>query len=460
MKCKEHYHIVGVAGVGMSALAQVLIARGYDVTGSDRYADQGRDLEILHKLSRVGVRLVPQDGSAVTKNTAAVVVSTAIEKDNPDLLAAQNALVPVVHRAAMLAKLIGKANCIAVAGTSGKTTVTAMIGWLLEKAGLDPFVVNGGSVVGWDTGDGVGNVRIGSGDLWVVEADESDRSFLSFSPDWAVITNLTHDHFDMPETVALFQHFVQRVKRGVVCGSGVSALLKETIARDVTLTALAPPVYENACDLYEKRGEWAFRIHNNECKVPLLGRHNAENALLAVQLCQQLKLPIEELANALTTFKGVRRRLERVGDSCGITVIDDYAHNPAKIAATWSALLPASQRIIGIWRPHGYAPLASMGDALLETFRGLMRSEDRLFILPVYYSGGTAHRKMHSEDFVANLRKARIKATYVPDYQSLLKRLLSLAKAGDTVLFAGARDPDMSIWAAKTAQAFKDNQQG
>jgi UDP-N-acetylmuramate--alanine ligase len=179
----EHYHLVGVAGVGMSALAQVLLGQGMRVSGSDRHFDRGEDLEVIAKLRGAGVRFLPQDGRGVTAGTAGVVVSTAIEKGNPDLEAAECRAVPVMHRAEMLARAAAGKRCVAVTGTSGKSTVTGMIGWILDQAGADPVVVNGAPVLNWVTPAAVGNVRLGKSDLWVLEADESDRSLLRYHPD-------------------------------------------------------------------------------------------------------------------------------------------------------------------------------------------------------------------------------------------------------------------------------------
>ncbi len=434
----RQYHIVGVAGVGMCALAEVLRAQGNTVSGSDRHLDQGRDLDVLRRLQAQGVRLTPQDGSAVTPGTEAVLVSTAIEPDNADLLAARTHAVPVVHRAAMLAKLVQGQRCVAVAGTAGKTTVTAMIGWLLEQAGLDPWVVNGGAVVGWDTGDRVGNVRAGHSDLWVVETDESDRSFLNFHPEWAVITNLSKDHFELDETVTLFRQFARQVRRGIVSGPGVQTLMGP---------AEGPFLPEEHADCTRGDVSWRFSHQGVDYLVPMLGRHNAVNAFNAVRLCRQLGVAPDILQQGLKTFRGVRRRLEMIGWARGITVVDDYAHNPAKIKAAWQAVGDSGERIIGVWRPHGFGPLAAMMPELAAAFGAGMREPDRLFLLPVYYAGGTAQRNVSSEDLAARLQAAGRKAEAVPDYETLMARLLTICQIRDVVLCMGARDPDLPVFA-------------
>lgn len=425
------YHVAGVAGVGMSALAQVLLAQGARVSGSDRYLDRGEDLAVLDKLRRAGVTLVPQDGSGVRPDTAGVIVSTAIEPDNPDVAAALRQGVPVIHRAAMLARLAQGRRQIAVTGTAGKTTVTGMIGYVLQEMGLDPMVVNGGAVVNWEGDDAIGNVRIGRGDLWVMEVDESDRSLLQFAPEWAVITNVSMDHFEMDEVERLFRQFAKQVQRGVVGWGGEAPC--------------PPPGFQPRLS----RDGIAFDYRGAGFQAPLMGRHNADNALQCVMLCERLGLRLEEVSRALRTFRGIRRRLEWVGEAGGVAVIDDYAHNPAKITAAWRALAPHFSRLLVAWRPHGFAPLALMMDELSRAFAGLAGHDDRVLILPVYDAGGTADRSIHSGLLVERLARAGAPAEAVKDYDDLRRRLMELARPGAAILLMGARDPVLPVFARR-----------
>lgn len=419
-----HCHLVGVAGVGMSALAQALASVGRVVSGSDRYSDQGRDLEVLRKLQLSGIRVVPQDGSGVGADTEAVVVSTAIESDNPDIAAARRLGVPVLHRSEMLARLMEGRRCVAITGTCGKTTVTGIVGWLLEQAGLDPTVVNGGAVVNWVSDRAVGNVRAGRSDWWVIEADESDRSLLRYSPDWAVITNMSRDHFDMDETVALFRAFRDRVRLGAV----------GALDAEERLEPFVPELSATGAEFVH--GGRRFR-------VPLLGRHNAENARHAVMLCERMGVDLACAAAALERFRGIQRRLELAGVGGGVTVIDDYAHNTAKIEAAWETVAPYYRRVHAVWRPHGFAPLANMMDDLCATLPRLCRPDDRIWILPVFYAGGTASRTVSSGQLVERLRAAGCPAAAASDYETVLRAIPASAAPGDAVLIMGARDPDL-----------------
>ena len=423
------YHLVGVAGVGMSALAQALLNAGYAVSGSDRFLDQGRDdLGVLNTLRRAGAQLFPQDGSGVTAQTRAVVVSSAIEKDNADLAAAQRLGVPVWHRAEMLAQLVAKQRLIAIAGTAGKTTVTALVGHLLAELGADPHVVNGGVVLNWQRTDATGSARRGGGDLWVLETDESDRSLLRFHPDWAIITNISKDHFELGEVVALFRQFATQVKTGIVCGRGVAELIRQR--------ALAAQLYEMADD---------------EFFSPLPGRHNVENVMLAARLCLQLGYTPEKIRQALTSFQGVHRRLEKVGEYNGATIFDDYAHNPAKMAAACAAVMPKNGRLFAVWRPHGFGPLALMLNELAAALAGVLCPHDAALILPVFYAGGTTKAEVTSEALVAALQERGVHAELAADYPTLERRLCAELRPGDVLLVMGARDPDLPLFARRLA---------
>ncbi len=424
------YHVVGVAGVGMNAVAQALRGRGDRVSGSDRYADQGQDLAVIRKLKRAGITFVPQDGSGVTAETAAVVVSTAIEADNPDIAAAARHGVPVRHRSEMLVELAAGREVVAIAGTSGKTTVTGMVGWILEQVGADPTVVNGGALVNWADDERIGNVRIGRSRLFVIEADESDRSCLRYEPDWAILTNMSADHFTLEETEALFAAFRAKVRRGSVAGW------------DPGMPWQGPVPELSAAGARFAWGDVEFRL-------PLLGRHNVENALQAAMLCERMGYARPEIARALSGFRGIQRRLEHVGTASGVTVIDEYAHNPAKIAAAWQAVAPYYGRVLALWRPHGFKPLAQMFDDMVRMFGRVCRSTDRLWLLPVYYAGGTVQRQGDSDALVKALQAAGVPAAWVPDYDALLDGMVREARTGDVVLCMGARDPGIPEYARR-----------
>lgn len=416
-------HFVGVAGVGMSGLARACLARGASVSGSDRFFDSNQNRDVLDKLAAGGVKLLPQDGSGVTAQTDRVVVSTAIEADNPDIRAARERGIQPTHRAAMLAEAVGDSPCIAITGTSGKTTVTGMVGVLLEGLGADPMVVDGGAVLNWATEREIGNVRVGRGP-WVIEADESDKSLMRFHPDWAIVTNVSSDHFPEEEAHRLFADFGRQVKKGVI---GPLPTLPGAESFQPQLT----------------RGGSTFLWRGMPVEVPVAGRHNAENAFQALTLCAAMGYDPKRAAAALGGFKGIARRLQAVGSGGGITVIDDYAHNPAKIEAAWTTVAPHFKRILGVWRPHGFGPLSAMSNALVDLFPRLCADGSRLYLLPVYYAGGTAQGSVSSDDLAARLVQAGVAVEVCGSFDALERALIRDGQNGDAVLVMGARDPEL-----------------
>ena len=442
-----HVHVAGVAGVGMSALAQALRWTRERVTGSDRFYDQGQELPVFGALRAAGIELTKQDGSAVDARTEAVAYSTAIEADNPEFAAAKRCGVPLRHRAEMLAELARGQTVLAVAGTAGKTTTTGMLGWALEQLGADPAVVNGGALVDWADARRVGNVRRGgAGAPWVLEVDESDRSLLNFRPEWSILTNVSQDHFTLEEVRELFRAYAAQVKTGIVCGAGVAAVLGAPAARIVELEAVPE----------RTAAGYAVAWRGLKLAVRQPGAHNALNALAAAELCAQLGYAPEKIADALGRFGGIQRRLERVDAGGGVRVVDDYGHNPAKLAAAWAAVAAPGNRVLGAWRPHGYGPLRAMLEPLAEAFAGVCRAQDKLWLLPVYDAGGTADRSIHSGALAEKLRARGVAAELAEGYDELGAALAREARAGDTILTMGARDPRLPVFAREMAARTAD----
>ena len=408
-------HLLGIGGVGMSALAQALVDSGRTVTGADRLVDQGGTTPVLEALRRQGVRLFPETGEGVTAETDRVIVSTAIEESNPGLMRARELGVPVVHRAAALASVLEGRRLVAVAGTCGKSTVTAILGHLLAECGFDPVVVNGAQIAGWDEGGRrVGSVRRGGGDWAVAEVDESDRSLTAFSPYAAIVTNASADHYSEEEMNTVFDAFVKDVPGPVVDGRR-ERIEPSTLAR----------------------------------LLPMPGEHNAVNAECALRMARALGVDEARLAAAVVTFPGVERRLQKVGVCCGVDVFDDYAHNPEKLAAMWRTLADAYPKGVAVlWRPHGYGPLRKMMEPLAQMFVRMMRPQDALLLLPVYDAGGTADRSVNVDALAARVPGAR----EVKDLNEAEAVLRKLAPAVGAIVTAGARDPGLPVLARRLAE--------
>ncbi len=420
-----HVHVSGVGGVGMNAVAQLLLAGGVEVTGSDRFWDQGTRLPVFDLLEARGLKLVPQDGRALRPDTRYLVLSTAVEPDNPERLRAGELGVPERHRAEVLAEFTRTGPLAAVAGTSGKTSCTGWLGWVLAECGLDPNVVNGGGVLSWKSGPCIGNVRLGdSENWWVVEVDESDRSLLNFVPEVALINTLTADHHSLDDTVDLFRLFAGKVGRRIVCGPGVKRYLEGGQGISAELWEVSTPM---------------------EVKLP--GAHNRWNASAVLAMAEACGCDPQSAREAVHGFRGVERRLELCTESGrGPRVYDDYAHNPEKIAAAIRAVQPADGKLIALWRPHGFTPLKQNFAAYVDAFSDSLREQDELWLLPVFYAGGTVPDGVNHQDLVAALLEHAIRAVGLDDYPESVP-----LEVRDVLLVMGARDPNLSVFAKEIA---------
>ena len=382
-------HLIGIGGVGMSALAVAYRKLGHEVSGADRNLNTPN----IRFLESLGIACYPDDGSGITKDVDEVVVSTAIEQTNPGIAKAQDMGIEITHRARALSTLLAPFKLIAVVGTCGKSTVAAMLGHVLAECGLDPFCVNGANVVGWE-----GAVRAGNGMYAVAEVDESDKSLVAFNPYAAIVTNASADHYSKEEMDQVFDAFIKDVPGPVIDGR-----------------AGAP-------------SHAAFT-----CSMP--GAHNQQNATLAAKMAIALGCDEDKVRAALMTFKGVERRLQKHGAA----VYDDYAHNPEKLFAMWTTVKAEHPRgICVIWRPHGYAPLRKMKQALADMFNNVLTPWDKLLVLPVYDAGGTTTRDINNIDLVNMIPHAECVGSH-DDALNWIKT----HPAYDAYVTCGARDPDL-----------------
>ena len=448
----KSYFFCGIGGSGMLPLALIVQGRGHNVAGSDRTLDQGRLAAKFQFLRDRGIDLFAQDGSGIAGSDQLVVTSAAIEETVPDLVKARAIGAERISRPALLGRLFNAAPLgIAVGGTSGKSTVTGMIGWILHAAGRDPTVMNGAVMKNFVSAEmPFASALVGAGDVFVSEVDESDGSIALYDPEIAVLNNVTLDHKSLDELRRLFRDFA---------GKADTIVLNLDDDETRLLAAALPPerlrtysFRDESADLVganivEAPFAVSFEVSGVPVRLQVPGRHNAENGLAALAAAGAAGVPLAEAAEALAGFTGLRRRFEKVGEAGGVSVIDDFAHNPDKIAATLRTLHAFPGRLLIFFQPHGYGPLRTMKDELIACFAREMAAEDVLIMPdPVYY-GGTTSREVGSGDIVAGVSGLGRTAEHIPEREACADRLADLARPGDRIIVMGARDDSLTLFA-------------
>ena len=446
----KRYFFVGIGGSGMMPLATILAARGAHVEGSDRSLDAGRVPAKFDALRAGGVRLFPQDGSGVVSPDQIVVASAAVEDSVADMVAAARVGAPRLTRAALLAELFNaSALPIGVAGTSGKSTVTGMIGWILRSCGRDPTVMNGAVMANF-AGDAMpfASALVGDGAPFVSEVDESDGSIAHYRPAIAVLNNVSRDHKELDELRDLFGGFVARARAAVInIGDAEAAALAGRApqvitvavgaAADLSARNLSPEPFAIGFDLHSQEGVRRVRL-----RVP--GAHNVANALTAIGAAVAAGVPLSQAAAAVEWFTGLSRRFELVGEAGGVSVIDDFGHNPDKIAATLATLRAFPGRLLLLFQPHGYGPLKQLRHELADAFAAGMAAEDLLVLPDPAYFGGTVAREVGSGDLATDVRALGRNGRHIADREAAAALLVETARPGDRIVVMGARDDTLA----------------
>jgi UDP-N-acetylmuramate--alanine ligase len=457
----KSFFLVGIGGSGMMPLAMILAGRGAIVAGSDRGLDQGRVPAKFDALRALGIALHPQDGSGIVSAGQTVVASAAVEPTVSDIVAADRIGARRMTRPELLSALFNQAALpIGVAGTSGKSTVTGMIGWILHATGRDPTVMNGAVMKNFaHPGAPFASALVGQGDVFVSEVDESDGSIALYNPRIAVLNNVSLDHKSLDELRTLFGDFAAKARTVVVnVGDPEAAALATALdrARSVTFAI------ETSADLVAERivpDRFACTFdllsdgerHSVQLAVP--GRHNVANALAALATARAAGVPLAQAIAAIAGFTGLKRRFELVGEAGGVAVIDDFGHNPDKIAATLATLHDFAGRLLLMFQPHGYGPLKVMRRELVATFVSGLRPDDLLVLPDPVYQGGTVAREVTSADIAADVAAAGARAVHIPDRAAAAAHLVAQARPGDRIVLMGARDDTLSLLAAEMVRA-------
>ena len=404
----------------MSALAQFQAMMGGRVSGSDRAFDRGERAELRTQLERLGIEIMPQDGSGVTDDCAALIVSTAVEEKVADFAAARAKNIPIVHRSELLAHFVASYRTVAVSGTSGKSTVTAMVFEILEGAGRDPSVITGGDLRLLQARGLPGNAFAGGSDLLVVEADESDGSLVRYAPAVGVILNLQRDHKEMGEVAAMFAVLRARSREALVVGEDENL---DGLAGGALRFGFGPRADIRGVNVELAPSGSSFTVDDVAFALPVPGRHNVANALAAIAAARTLDVPLADMVAPLSCFQGVGRRFQTVGAARGVTVIDDFAHNADKIAAALATAKLNASRVLAVYQPHGYGPTRFLRRDFVDTFTRELRPGDRLWMLEVFYAGGTASRDFSAADIVEEIAENGVKAEFAPSRAWLAARI-------------------------------------
>ena len=447
-------HFVGIGGIGMSGIAEVLHTLGYTVQGSD-IADGAN----VRRLRDAGIAVTVGHDAANVANAQVVVTSTAVKRDNPEVVAARARMVPIVRRAEMLAELMRLRWAIAVGGTHGKTTTTSLVACVLEGAGMDPTVINGGIINAYGS-----NTRLGQGEWMVVEADESDGSFLRLPATIAIVTNMDPEHLDHWGTaeamVAGYDQFVANVPFygfAVLCidHPGVQEMIPRLSDHRIITYGFSPQADVRADRVVTDRMGATFEVvvtnrvrqrtrRMGPFRLPMLGAHNVQNALAAIAVATEMEVSDDAIRSALASFKGVKRRFTKTGESGGITIIDDYGHHPVEIAAVLKAARQANARdVVAIVQPHRYSRLQS----LFPEFCTCMNDAGTVIVADVYAAGEAPIPGIDRDALVEGLRaRGHRSVVPLPDPAHLAEMVHAIAKPGDFVICLGAGT--VTQWAA------------
>lgn len=449
----------------MLPLAQILKGRGAIVAGSDRSFDQGRTPEKFAWLDAQGFTLFPQDGSGITDPEQILIASAAVEDTVPEMVRAKELDCTRMTRAQLLSGLFNTAKVgVAIGGTSGKSTVTGMLGWIMQAVGREPTIMNGAVMKNFVTEDSPfasavvgGPGPDGAGDTFVSEVDESDGSISLYRPAVAVLLNVSLDHKSMEELRALFGAFLAASAVAVINADDPEALALLPHAKSALTFGIDQELAQigvvpgSIADSPIRQAAMIIDRHDNKTyplTLNLPGRHNLSNALAAISGAVAAGVPVADAVAALGSFAGLARRFDIIGNSpSGISVIDDFGHNPEKCAATLRTLKQHPGRVIAFFQPHGYGPLRQMGDELAETFaRELDDSDVTLMCDPVYF-GGTVDRSEGSERIIGLIEKAGGSAEYLPTREECADRIVEIAEPGDRIVIMGARDDTLTVFA-------------
>ena len=434
---------IGVAGVGMSAIAQYLQGIGMQVSGSDRYFHEGEYNKTKEQLENEGIKCFLQDGSGITAETDLVVVSTAIEDTVYEVKKAKELGIPIIKRSQLLAMIAKSKKTIAVAGTSGKSTTSAMLFQILLDAGLEPSIISGAGLTSIIKQGKIGNAYVGKGDWLIIEADESDGSVVQYEPEIGLLLNIDKDHQEIDELIELFTIFKNNTNSLFIVNQSnkLAKTLSTNIENDFG--------FENekagfsARNFKQEGFHLSFEVLNQKFEMNAIGQHSVENATAAIAVANQIGVDLKTCAESLKNYEGIYRRHQILGQKNGVWVIDDYAHNPAKCAASIKACQPLAEKVVAWFQPHGYGPTRFLRKDFVEEISAALRENDEIWMSEIFYAGGTAVKDISANDLIEDIKAKGKKAYFVEDRNLFLETVRPSLSENSVLLLMGARDPSL-----------------
>ncbi len=438
---------IGIAGSGMSAIAQYLQGIGKEVSGSDRFFTADEHNETKDKLQAEGIQCFVQNGEGIHSGTDMVVVSTAVEDTVMEVQKAKALGIPILKRAELLSMIAASKKTIAVGGTSGKSTTSAMLYDIMHHAGMEPSIISGAGLVSLMKDGRIGNASVGSGDWLVIEADESDGSITQYHPDWGLLINIDKDHKEIDALMDVFRIFRDNSTHFSVNQShSLAKKLSQDIRQDFSVDIHSKAGFI-ATDFVQRGMMISFKINGVDFDMKLVGRHNMENALAASSISCQCGVELKICADALQNYEGIYRRHQVFGNKKGVWLIDDYAHNPVKCAAAIEACQPIAPKVVAWFQPHGYGPTKFLRHDFVEEIGRVLRPSDEIWMSEIFYAGGTATKDISAKDLIDDLVSSDSTAFFVENRNDLLNSIRPHLTDDCVLLLMGARDPSLEQFA-------------
>jgi UDP-N-acetylmuramate--alanine ligase len=433
----------------MSAIAQYLKGTGKNVSGSDRFFNEGEYNETREKLEAEGINCYLQNGQGITDATDLVVVSTAVEDTVAEVQKAKQLNIPVIRRSELLALIADSKKTIAIGGTSGKSTTSAMLFDILEYAGLHPGIISGAGLVSLIKKGKIGNAKVGKGEWLVIEADESDGSIVQYKPETGLLLNIDKDHKEIEILLDIFKTFKENSKKFVVNQSHPLAKhFSQNIRQDFSWDDNEAGYKATA---FRQEGlTISFKINGIEFNLNIVGKHNMENALAASTIAALSGVDLKICAEALKKYEGIYRRHQVLGNKNGVWLIDDYAHNPVKCAAAIAACQPIAPKVIAWFQPHGYGPTKFLRNDFVQEIAKIVRPDDEIWMSEIFYAGGTTTKDISANDLINDLKVLNKPAFFIEDRNDFLNTVRQHLTNNCVLLLMGARDPSLEQFAKET----------